>query len=449
LLNLKTHWNKALMHAFIHSLHLSKVLFTVLLVTLFTFETPRIANMREGLDRTLSGWQFDLAGWIMSSALAKSGYELAAPQHRLDDAAQGAFVRDYLRDLNDVRDLEARINAVFADPNVKDAQTESRVLRETRDAQRAALAIRQRIAEAILQEQVETVLREEGFAIGGQTLPPVRFQLTQLPHLLVVSRRDRIEKIDQRELATGLKADDFDNIERQTETRFDVSALVTPIGGYGTYPAMLPETPSLNFIVNTAAHEWTHIYLLASPVGVNYGSDGVARTINETSAQIVEREIGQRVLERFYPREAAGNALIAALATDVVPASDTARYSHTEAKAHRVVAQQAFDFNAEMRETRLQTDALLEAGRIDDAERYMEERRQRFVANGYLIRRLNQAYFAFYGAYNARPGGAPEAGRDPVGPAVQDLRTRAPSLGAFVRAIATVRTLADVEAALR
>jgi hypothetical protein len=67
-----------------------------------------------------------------------------------------------------------------------------------------------------------------------------------------------------------------------------------------------------------------------------------------------------------------------------------------------------------------------------------------FVSNGYAIRRLNQAYFAFYGAYNAEPGGAPAAGRDPIGPAVQALRERSPSVGDFLRTIAGVRTLDDV-----
>ena len=49
----------------------------------------------------------------------------------------------------------------------------------------------------------------------------------------------------------------------------------------------------------------------------------------------------------------------------------------------------------------------------------MEQRRQLFVENGYYIRKLNQAYFAFYGAYADVPGGA--AGEDPVGPAVRAL----------------------------
>jgi len=52
-----------------------------------------------------------------------------------------------------------------------------------------------------------------------------------------------------------------------------------------------------------------------------------------------------------------------------------------------------------MRETRIRVDKLLAQGRIEEAEAYMEERRQEFVAHGYYIRKLNQAYFAFHGAY--------------------------------------------------
>ena len=73
-----------------------------------------------------------------------------------------------------------------------------------------------------------------------------------------------------------------------------------------------------------------------------------------------------------------------------------------------------------MHATRVVVDAMLASGKIDDAENYMEQRRQVFVNNGYFIRRLNQAYFAFYGAYADVPGGA--AGEDPVGPAVRALR---------------------------
>ncbi|HNO31341.1 MAG TPA: hypothetical protein PKI78_06110, partial [Anaerolineales bacterium] len=57
-----------------------------------------------------------------------------------------------------------------------------------------------------------------------------------------------------------------------------------------------------------------------------------------------------------------------------------------------------------------------------------------FLENRYLLRKINQAYFAFYGAYADVPGGA--AGEDPVGPAVRALRQQSDSLADFVNTIA-------------
>ena len=68
-----------------------------------------------------------------------------------------------------------------------------------------------------------------------------------------------------------------------------------------------------------------------------------------------------------------------------------------------------------MRITREHVDQLLAAGEIEEAEAYMEVRRHVFWDNGYMIRRINQAYFAFHGAYNDTPGGG-ASGTDPVGP---------------------------------
>jgi hypothetical protein len=60
----------------------------------------------------------------------------------------------------------------------------------------------------------------------------------------------------------------------------------------------------------------------------------------------------------------------------------------------------------------------------------METQREYLWENGYYIRRLNQAYYAFYGAYADVPGGA--AGEDPVGPAVRELRARSETLVSFL-----------------
>ena len=111
---------------------------------------------------------------------------------------------------------------------------------------------------------------------------------------------------------------------------------------------------------------------------MNYDTDPTARVINETTAVIVENEIGQRVLQRYYP--------------ELAQPPCAARANLTSGKKPGLPS---FDFNKEMRQTRLHTDELLAAGKIEEAESYMEARRVIFVQHGYRIRKLNQALLRF------------------------------------------------------
>jgi hypothetical protein len=91
-----------------------------------------------------------------------------------------------------------------------------------------------------------------------------------------------------------------------------------------------------------------------------------------------------------------------------------------------------------MASTRVRVDRLLEQGQIEEAEAFMEAQRQLFVSHGYPIRKLNQAYFAFYGAYADTPGAT---GSDPIGPALLTLREQSDSLRAFMDAVAPITSL--------
>lgn len=409
----------------------SIALIVVMGLALLRFDTPPRTDLSASLDRALGVPQFDFVSWWLGAVSAKLSAE-AVPLHRhLTEAQQSEYVREYLERLEAFRALEAQVEAIYTDPKHRDPELASTALRAQRDALRAELDARQTLVESILQAQIESVLREEGFAVGGQVFPPLRFRFTAPPDLLVISRRDRIMRIDSRALAPGLTVDEKDRLERRVDRQFNVSSLVVRLGGLAAYPTMIAESTSLQWLVEVAAHEWVHNYLAAtlSWVGLSILSDPVALTINETAANIVGKEVAPRVLRRYYPES------VAELAAD--------------ARAEVRQPQPKFDFRKEMRETRLRVDALLEAGQIEEAEAYMEERRRLFVANGYPIRKLNQAYFAFHGAYNDEPGGAPAAGRDPVGPAVQALRQRSASLGEFLRTVASLRSFEDLQARLR
>ena len=114
------------------------------------------------------------------------------------------------------------------------------------------------------------------------------------PKVLIVSPRDRI-KVEQSEL---LQPEVTTARAEQIEASVDglgYSSLVVPIGGLATYPTMVLEgTRPLDAVV-AVTHEWIHGYLFFSPLGIRYWSSQEARTINETVADLVSRELGRRI----------------------------------------------------------------------------------------------------------------------------------------------------------
>jgi len=156
----------------------------------------------------------------------------------------------------------------------------------------------------------------------------------------------------------------------------------------------------------------------------------LVNTINETTASLAGEELGLMILQKYYPDH-------------VPPEMDLAAAESSPPSEETEPDPNAFDFRAEMRITRVEADRLLAGGEIETAEAYMEARRQFFWDNGYLIRKLNQAYFAFYGAYNDDPGGG-ASGEDPVGPAVVALRSQFEALADFLRTIAWVTSYEGV-----
>jgi hypothetical protein len=84
---------------------------------------------------------------------------------------------------------------------------------------------------------------------------------------------------------------------------------------------------------------------------------------------------------------------------------------------------------------------------VEEAEAYMENRRIFLWENGYHLRKINQAYFAFYGSYNDTPGGG-AAGEDPVGPVVQRYRKQFVDFHSFMVNIASVKSFNELQSRL-
>ncbi len=285
------------------------------------------------------------------------------------------------------------------------------------------------VVESIIEKQIRTVLTQDGiynpfFAKFG--FPPVNFKLRTPPNVLVISPRDRIERIRDIMLLPELTSEEISSMETQVNA-LSVSALVVPLGGLGaTFPTFVQDNADLRFTLDAAVEEWLHQYLAFKPLGFNYVLDALGLidnndiiTVNETVAGIVSDEIGAQIYEKYYGRDE----------TETVPVPQ---------------GKPQFDFNAAMRQIRLTVDDLLAKGQVTQAEQYMDLQRQFLASKGYYIKKLNQAYFAFYGSYADSPTSV-----DPIGTTLREIRSDSLSVTDFLNKLVGVTNASQLDKILQ
>ena len=103
-----------------------------------------------------------------------------------------------------------------------------------------------------------------------------------------------------------------------------------------------------------------------------------------------------------------------------------------------------FHFNDAMRQTRQRAEELLGQGKIEEAEAYMEQRRQLMAAHGYYIRKINQAFFAFHGSYATSA-----ASVSPIDGQLRELQSRSESVEDFIKTVARFSSYQEFEDHLR
>lgn len=407
-----------------------------ILAALTGYSNPSLTNPIEKIRAYTRSLEFDYVEWMADAALIKARSAAVYLPHTLDRAEQKQIVMEYLQITQAILQNENSLAQLYADPTITNIETATESVR----AELTGLYARQKqiapLAEAVLQDQVSQVLAESSLTVSGQPLPNVWYHSTPLPMALIVSPRERIEQTANISIDTDLTVDEQVNLEDDVAQGLNTSTLVVQIGGVGVYPTMVMRTTNLPWLVSTVAHEWIHNYLTLRPLGLLYGESPELRTMNETTASIAGDEIGALVIDRFYP-EFKPSASV--LDLNLVSLSFDRPDPET-------LMRPPFDFRKQMHETRVRADQLLAEGKIEAAETYMEERRQVFLKNGYLLRKINQAYFAFHGAYADVPGGA--AGEDPVGPAVRTLRAESDSLAEFVKTMAWMWSFEQLQARL-
>jgi len=97
-----------------------------------------------------------------------------------------------------------------------------------------------------------------------------------------------------------------------------------------------------------------------------------------------------------------------------------------------------------MRSIRRAVDNYLAQGEIEQAEEFMEQKRQYLASKGYYIRKLNQAYFAFYGTYADSPTSI-----SPIGLELKKLRSQSASLKEFLDKVTAMTSRQDLIESIR
>jgi hypothetical protein len=410
-----------------------KVTFVLLLgiVMLGHSTIPPVAQI-ERIRANTRNIEFDYLGWALNAMGLKISQFALGTIYYFPQEHHQTFKLEYLDLLRSIASLEAQIRNIYSDPDIADPHDASAHYREQVNAMYVQRDNMAPLAEAIIQRQVAAIATEHGLTIGGQPIPPVLYRTTPLPLALVISQRDVIQQIGDVSLVPGIPVDEQAALEERVDASNNVSSLIVPIGGVGLYPTMVMQTTDINWLAEVVAHEWIHNYLTLRPLGINYFTTPELRTMNETAATIAGKEMSYALVAKYYPEH--------------LPPPPPPDEGPRPVPPTTPPDPPAFDFRAEMRETRVTVDELLLEGKIEEAEAYMEERRRFFWDNGYRLRKLNQAYFAFYGAYADLPGGA--AGDDPVGEAVRLLRENSLNLADFINRMSWMYSYEHLQAAV-
>ena len=262
-------------------------------------------------------------------------------------------------------------------------------------------------AEEAIESAVSSAAHNNGLGLAfGILLPPTDFRLGDPPHILITSRRDKIEMSGVKLIDPNLKWSDRAEIEQRAELYANTSALVDDLAGLGTYPAIVSDRYNLRQLMRTAAHEWLHNYWILKPLGRNMWNSQNMQILNETAADLVGNELGD---EAFI---ILGNTI------------DDAHKHNTPTNPHLFRI---------LRETRINVEKMLEDGKIEEAEKYMDKQLWQLKLGGFNIRKLNQAYFAFRGNYAEGP-----ASISPIGEDLRELRDYYPNLGDFIESVSKI-----------
>ena len=374
---------------------------------------------------------FSLIRWEAGNLLSKWVHRLTsiAPWTGPDGLSRRSLVWEYFRLGEEIRSVHSELEKATAVTGHASGSPSPSLQAALARLSASRGRLRDDVEE-VLEATISSVLGREGIASWGEIVfPPVDVRLGEPPKLLVTSPRDRILRLHDALLDPEVNAHQSETMERALMDEWDLSGLVTEIGGVATIPASISSDRGLRETLALAAHEWVHQYLAAHFRSLirNSNASPEMQTLHETFSDVAGGEIGD-IAYRL-------------LGGDDVPRPHGRAQEAAKANTPREVGE--FSFDVEMRATRLRVDQLLASGSVGEAEAYMEERRQHFVGHGHYIRKINQAYFALKGTYaESAESTSPIAGE------LHEFRSLSPDLKTFMATVSKMASYPSFQDAL-
>ena len=276
-----------------------RVLVTILLVLLLA-STASGEPQFSPVELAASPYRFDLVAWEVANVPDKWAHKaldlLPGSSKSNEEKREGLL--DYFRLGDEIRTLEDELERLQADgassgpgARLTAVSAELDVLREQRGMLKAD-------SEEFLESELAAIIKDQGLASWfGGLVPPVDIALSVPPTLLVVSPRDRISRIHSILLKPDMTPEEMELLESEIFLEQDLSALVTGLGGVGSFPAFVRNS-SLHSATELAAHEWLHNYWFFRPLGwAPWSWTPDLNSLNETAATIAGRELGHMLYE--------------------------------------------------------------------------------------------------------------------------------------------------------
>ncbi|MDP6050288.1 MAG: hypothetical protein QGE99_04405 [SAR202 cluster bacterium] len=390
-----------------------RTLFTAIISILILISAKSDVHHFTQSDYAVGSHAFSLVRWELRHLPLKWLHLLweKYPGHKPNDAERNTLIKDYLATtLKLQKELVSLDNSTTLNRLVDTTSMTQTTLKkkEIEYLRRKREALRGRAEEAI-ESSVSSAARNNNLGLPfGLLIPPTDFRLGDPPHILITSRRDKIELTGSKLIKSDLEWSDRTRIEERAEQYENTSALVDDLAGLGTYPAIVSDKDELRQLMRTAAHEWLHNYWILKPLGRKMWSSHNMQILNETAADLAGNELGDEAFK------ALGNTTVNSYRYDNLNSGNT----------HLVKI---------LRETRTGVEEMLENGEIEKAEQYMDKQLWKLKLGGYNIRKLNQAYFAFRGNYAEGP-----ASISPIGKELRELRGYFDNVGDFIASISEI-----------